>query len=380
MKHLQIVLDRAVEQRQIPYVFAAVADGNDVLFEGAAGEATPGQKADRDTLFRIFSMTKAIGAVAAAILIDRGRLEPTTPVADVLPEWAELKVLENMKDGKPVLRAPRTRATVSHLATHTSGLEYEFWNRQVAEYLEATGHPSVLTRTRKALNYPLMTEPGTRWGYGPGIDWLGIMVETIDGRRIDQFCREEIFGPLGMQNTCFEPPEKARLATSYIRGEDGVFNAMNVPPPSPPEIYGMGQALYSTAADYMRFCRMVLNGGSLDGQRILGEKAMGLLLTDQMGGLSFAPMVSCSPISADVDMFPGEPTGHTFGFLQNRTDLPGRRRKGSLSWAGLMNTHYWIDPSTGLAALFMTQTLPFVDAPLMDFYVTFESAVYAAYG
>ncbi|MCD2172074.1 serine hydrolase domain-containing protein [Rhizobium sp. C4] len=381
MDNLQNVLARAVEQRQLPYVVASVADRNGVIFEGAAGEAAPGRKADQDTLFRIFSMTKAVGSAAAAILIDRGKLAPETPVADILPEWNQLKVLEGIKDGKPVMRAPKTRATARHLATHTSGLEYEFWCQGVVDYMEATGHPSVLSGTRDALNYPLMTDPGTRWGYGPSIDWLGMMVEKVDGRRIDQFCREEIFEPLGMKDTCFEPEGKqARLATPYIRGENGAFDAIDISPPAHPEVYGMGHALYSTTPDYMRFCRMVLNGGSLDGQRILGEKAMTLLSTDQMGGLSFAKMLSSSPLTADVDMFPGQPVGHTFGYLQNRTDISGRRRSGSLSWAGVMNTHYWIDPRTGLAAVFMTQSLPFVEQPLMDFYVDFEKAVYAARG
>ena len=380
MKNLQAVLERAVEQRQLPYVVASVADRNGVVFEGAAGEAAPGQKADRDTLFRIFSMTKAVGSAAAAILVDRGELDPDTPVSDILPEWNELKVLEGLKDGKPVLRAPKTRATVRHLATHTSGLEYEFWNQNVVDYMEATGHPSVLSGTRDALNYPLMTDPGTRWGYGPSIDWLGMIVEKIDGRRIDRFCQDEIFDPLSMKNTCFEPPEQAPLATPYLRGENGTFDPIDISPPANPEVYGMGHALYSTAPDYLRFCRMVLNGGSLDGQRILHEKAMTLLSNDQMGGLSFLPMPSSSPLTAATDMFPGQPTGHTFGYLQNRVDIADRRRSGSLSWAGVMNTHYWIDPSAGVTAVFMTQSLPFVEAPLMDFYVDFEKAVYAARG
>ncbi len=381
MENLQNLLARAVERGQLPHVVASVADRNGVVFEGAAGEAAPGQKADQETLFRIFSMTKAVGSAAAAILIDRGKLDPETPVADILPEWDQLQVFEGIEDGKPVMRAPKTRATARHLATHTSGLEYEFWSPGVVDYMTATGHPSVLSGTRDALNYPLMTDPGTRWGYGPSIDWLGMMVEKIDGRRIDQFCKEEIFEPLGMKDTCYEPEGKEdRLPKTYMRGENGAFNAVDLAPPAHPEVYGMGHALYSTAPDYMRFCCMVLNGGSLDGQRILGEKAMTLLSTDQMGGLSFAKMLTCSPLTDDVDMFSGQPAGHTFGYLQNRADIPGRRRSGSLSWAGVLNSHYWIDPKTGLAALFMTQSLPFVEPPLMEFYVDFEKAVYATYG
>ena len=190
------VLSRAVDRQDVPFVVGMVANAAGPTYSGAFGDAAPGLKAAENTVFRIFSMTKAVGSAAAMLLIDRGKLDPDTPVQDILPEFAEIQVLERFDGDKPVLRAPKAKATACHLATHTSGLEYEFWNGDVANYLAKTGHPTILSGLKMAMFYPMMTDPGTRWGYGPGIDWLGLMVEKIDGRRIDQFCREEIFEPL----------------------------------------------------------------------------------------------------------------------------------------------------------------------------------------
>jgi methyl acetate hydrolase len=235
-----------------------VANAAGLTYSGAFGDAAPGLKVNESTVFRIFSMTKAVGSTAAMILIDRGKLNPDTAVEHILPEFSGIKVLEGFDGDKPVLRAPKVKATVRHLATHTSGLEYEFWNAQMADYLAKTGHPSFLSGLKSALFYPMMTDPGTRWGYGPSIDWLGLVVEKIDGRRIDKFCHEEIFGPLGMSDTAFEVSDAMakRLAAVKIRGEDGTFGPFELAPPPNPEVYGMGYALYSTAPDYVRFLRI----------------------------------------------------------------------------------------------------------------------------
>ncbi len=378
MTDIQSVLDDAVAREAVPFIVAMVGDAGGVTFTGAAGEAAPGQTAGKDTAFRAFSMTKAIGSTAAMILIDRGKLSMDTPVAEILPEWDELRVLEGFDGDEPVLRAPKTQATIRHLATHTSGLEYEFWNPDVPRWMQATQHPTILSGLKSALAYPLTSDPGTRWGYGIGIDWLGRVVEEVDGRRIDAFCREEILDPLGMKDTSFEPDAYGdRLAQVSIRGEDGHFTPHEIAPPSRPEVYGMGHALYSTAPDYMRFLRMVLNRGALDGARILSEAAMEDMLADQMQGLKFETMRSVvPPLSADVELPEG--TTHSFAFVRTETDQPGKRHAGTQSWAGVCNTHYWVDPAADVAAVLMTQSLPFAEPPLLETYDAFERAVYAA--
>ena len=374
------VLSRAVDRQDVPFVVGMVANAAGPTYSGAFGDAAVGLTASEDTVFRIFSMTKAVGSTAAMILVDRGKLNPETPVKEILPDFGRIQVLERFDGDKPILRAPRREATVRHLATHTSGLEYEFWNVEVANYLAKTGHPSILSGLKSAMFYPMMTDPGTRWGYGPSIDWLGLVVEKIDGRRIDQFCREEIFAPLGMKDTAFEVSDAMakRLASVNLRGEDGKFGPFDLAPPPNPEVYGMGHALYSTAPDYIQFLRMLVNRGTLNGSRLLSEKGVDWMLADQMKGLTFEKMVTAAPaVTADCDPFPGTQRTHSFGFFRNEADIPGRRSAGSQSWAGVLNTHFWLDPRKGIAAVIMTQSLPFVEPRYMQLYADFESAVYA---
>ncbi|WP_306145655.1 serine hydrolase [Roseibium sp. MMSF_3412] len=375
---IESVLTSAVQEEKVPFVVGMTGNSNGVTSTHAAGNATASMKVDADTVFRVFSMTKAVGGLAAAILVDRGELSLDTPVGDLMDNWNDLKVLEGFDGDTPTLRAPKTRATLRHLATHTSGLEYEFWNTDVPRYMELTGHPTILSGLKSSLHYPLTSDPGTRWGYGPSSDWLGQMVEAADGRRIDVFCQEEIFGPLGMTSTAFEPEGlQERLADVHIRGEDGKFAPMELAPPSLPEVYGMGHALYSTPNDYMRFLRMILNGGQLDGNRILSASGLETMLADQMNGLTFQTMVSCSPITADV-VLPDD-TSHSMIAALHNSDVPGKRSAGTQSWAGVCNTHYWVDPSKDLAAVIMTQSLPFVEPAFMETYDAFERAVYAAH-
>ena len=305
------------------------------------------------------------------------KISMDTPVGDVLPAWNDLQVLDGFDGDTPILRAPKTRATLRHLATHTSGMAYEFWNPDVPRYLELTEHPSILSGLKVSLNYPLTTDPGTRWGYGSSIDWLGQVVEAVDGRRIDAFCQDEIFAPLGMGDTMFEPGGVAdRLADVSIRGEDGNFGPFDLAPPPEPEVYGMGHALYSTAPDYMRFLRMILNRGQLDGNRVLSESAVAEMTADQMNGLTFQTMTSLAPpLTADVELPEG--TTHSFFSARSEADVAGKRSAGTQSWAGICNTHYWVDPAKNVAAVIMTQSLPFVEPPLLKTYDAYERAVYA---
>ena len=371
------ILSDAVAAQHVPFVVAMSANSDGVTYSGSAGEAAEGRAAAEDTVFRIFSATKAVGSLAAMMMIDRGKMSMDTPVADVLPEWNNLQVLDGWDGDTPIMRAPRTTATMRHLATHRSGLEYEFWCPDMAKYLEATGHPSILSGTKASLSYPLMYDPGERWGYGPSIDWLGQVVEALDGRTMDQFCHEEIFDPLGMKNTGFEPDAMLdRLAGVQARGEDGKFGPFDLAPPPQPEVYGMGHCLYSTAPDYIRFLRMILNGGELDGHRILSETAFAAMLEDQMEGKTFQRMETVvPPVTADVVLPEG--TTHSFAAVRSEADVPGRRKAGSQSWAGVCNTHYWVDPASDVAAVIFTQSLPFVEEPYMRTYEAFETAVYA---
>jgi CubicO group peptidase (beta-lactamase class C family) len=330
-------------------------------------------------------MTKAIGSSAAAILADRGQLDWDTPVDAILPKFRELQVLDGFSNGKPVLRSIHARPTLRQLTTHTSGLVYEFWNPDIGRYLHDLGRPSIISGLKRGLYYPLAFEPGTRWEYGGGIDWLGLAVSAIDGRPIDQFCKEEIFDRLGMSDTRFELERDmaARLGIALSRGQHArefVATPMNLDPPSHPEFYGMGQALYSTAPDYMRFLRMWLNRGQLNGVRILKEDVADKFLQNHIGDLRLLPLKTVFPsATADLSLLSEYEKSHSLGFVRMEESVPQRRAAGSQFWGGVLNTHFWFDPANDIAGVLMTQLLPFLDGRFMEVFEEFERSVYSRY-
>jgi CubicO group peptidase (beta-lactamase class C family) len=379
MSKLDEVLSQAVSSGAVPGLVAMTGCAAGVKWSGAAGDRAPGQAMTVDTVFRIFSMTKAVGSTAAMILMDRGKLDPDGAVESILPEFEKIQVLDGFDGDAPRMRAPKSRATIRQLATHTSGLVYEFWNADIARWMAKTGHPTIISSQKASLFYPMVFDPGARWDYGIGIDWLCQAVEAVDGRRIDKFCQEEIFDPLGMASTVFECEGAlaGRLASVNARGADGRFAPFELSPPAHPEFYGMGHALYSTAGDYMRFMRMFLNKGALDGKRVLSEKGVQTMLSNQIGELRIGKLTTVvPPITADVDLFRGTPKTHSLGFMRVESDVPGMRSAGSQGWAGVLNTHFWFDPARDVAGVIMTQTLPFVEPPFLAVYEQFERAVY----
>ena len=186
MTELSTLLSQAMAERAAPFLVAQAVSADGTRHAGAAGEARAGVPAGEETVLRIFSQTKAIGGLAAMILIERGLIDFDTQVRDILPAFAELPVLEGFDGDVPRLRAQQTVCTVAHLASHTSGLAYEYWSPDTKRWMDLTGHPTVFSGQLSALNYPLVSDPGTEWHYGPGSDWLGRVVEAVDGRAIDQ--------------------------------------------------------------------------------------------------------------------------------------------------------------------------------------------------
>ncbi len=383
MERLQGILDAAVTTGDVPFVVAMLADGGGVRWSGAAGAARPGLAAGPDTVFAVFSMSKAVGTLAAMILADRGVLDLDAPVETILPEFADLRLLAGWDGEVPRLVPPQTPATLRQLATHTAGLAYPMFSAEMLEYMRVTGVPVPRSGELRSLTAPMVWEPGTHWQYGIGIDWLGRVVEALDGRRIDAFVTDEILRPLGMTSTGFELTDtmRARLAQPHRRLDDGSLAPADIGPPANPEFYGMGHALYSCPSDYLRFLRMLMGGGALDGVRILSDGAMAEYLANQIGDLRIGRIETAAPATtADVDLFPGTPKTHSLAALRVEADVPGMRRAGSQGWAGSLNTHYWIDPASGIAAVLMTQTAPFAEPRYMRLYGDFERAVYAGLG
>ncbi len=378
---IDAALDRAVSDNNVPGIVAMAADRDKVFYTRAVGTMGVDNDAPMpiDAIHRIFSMTKPIGTLAAVKLIEDGMLELDTPVSEILPDFAELLVLEGFDGDTPIMRAPASQATIRQLATHTSGLEFETWSAKIARYLEVTGQPSIRTGLLESLNYPLSFDPGTSWGYGTSTDWLGRVVEKVSGKPIDVFCREFLFEPLGMNDTVFECVQRSRLVTAHSRDKTGALMALDIEPPPNPEFYGMGRALFSTAPDYMRFLQMLLGKGTLDGVRILKPETVAVVCENHMGNVEIPPMNSTDQfLSADLDFLPGIAKRWGLGFASNTEDIPGMRAAGSQSWAGILNSHMWWDPTKGVAGVIFMQNIPFLEDTAMQIYRDFERAVYAS--
>lgn len=381
---LDAILADGVARGAAPGVMALVADGDGLLYEGSAGERLMGSGVamTTDTVIWIASMTKALTSVAAVQCVERGLLDLDAPAAQVLPEIGRLGVLTGFDaDGRPLTRAPRRPITLRHLLSHTSGCSYEIWNPEMQQVQAALGIPGIIGCQLKALELPLASDPGERWEYGMGIDWAGRMVEAVSGLSLEAYMRLHLWQPLAMHHTGFHitPEMRRRLAGVHLRGEDGAFTPLPFEITQEPEFHMGGGALYSTIGDYARFMRMVLNLGQLDGERVLKPETVAThLMLNQLGNARVRPLCAAIPLTADAEFFPGLRKSWSLAFQINEEVAPTGRAAGSLSWAGLANSFFWIDPHTHIAGLLATQTFPFADARVMDLLHDYEKAVYAA--
>jgi CubicO group peptidase (beta-lactamase class C family) len=306
--------------------------------------------------------------------LERGKLTLDEPVAKHLPELGGLKVLEGFDNsGKPVLRPISKPVTLRRLLTHTAGFGYDTWDGNLRRYLEHAGPGKAVP--------PLLFEPGGRWEYGTNLDWTGRLVETVSGQTLEAYFQRNILSPLGMTDTGFIlPAEKFdRLVGSYQRQSDGSLKESPRTPPAPPKSFNGGGGLYSTAADYVRFMQMILRRGrSSEQQQILRADTVDTMTSNQVGELSAGKMKSVRPDrSSDVDFHPGFSDRFGFGFLINTAAYEGGRSAGSLAWAGIENTFYWIDPRREVCGVLLMQFLPFCDGEAMGLLRDFEQAVYA---
>ena len=367
LKSLDQILSQAVESKAMPGIVAAAATDKGTLYEGAFGKRELGKEAPMapDTVVWIASMTKAITATAVMQLVERGKLGLERPASEVVPDLARAKVLEGFDPaGKPRLRAPKRPITLRHLLTHTAGFGYEIWNQGIIQYQTATGTPGVTTCTNAALTTPLMFDPGDRWEYGISIDWAGKMVEAASGQRLDRYFQENIFDPLGMKDTSFKisPSQRARLASVHQRAEDGALAPIEFEIPQAPEFFMGGGGLYGTARDYLAFARMIMQGGRVDGAQVLRSETVDLMAQNHIGALDIGVFKPAIPaLSNEVALFPGMRKGWGLSFLINDQPAPTGRSAGSLAWAGLANTYFWIDRTKRVSGVFLSQVFPFWD-------------------
>jgi len=378
------LLEQAVSTGALPGVVAMVGGREETLYEGVYGRLSvqSDEPARADTMFWIASMTKAIVSVAALQLIERGELELEQPVADILPGFGELAILDGFDVDVPRLRAATRPVTLRHLLTHTSGCGYWFDNPDVLRYHQVTGVPDPLSGKAAMLRAPRLFEAGERWEYGTSVDWLGLVVEKVGGADLDTHLRTHICEPLGMLDTTFDPSDaqRDRLMAIHEARTGQPLSLSSIALPEEQEIWSGGGGLYSTAGDYLRFMRALLRGGELDGERVLRAETVQLAFTDHLQGAPLPADGSHSAVPELTNDVPALPfkQGFGLGFSLMLEDIPGMRRAGTGNWAGLCNSYFWIDHATGIAATLMTQILPFFDAGVVHTLLGFEASVYAA--
>jgi CubicO group peptidase (beta-lactamase class C family) len=381
---IDAMLQKAADAGDVPGVVAVATDRNGTIYEGAFGKRVLGQPEamTADTVVWIASMTKAVTGAAAMQQVEQGKLDLDAPAAKIVPDIAKAEVLEGFDgSGQPRTRKPKREITLRHLLTHTAGFSYDIWNTDIAKYMEAKKIPGIITCQNLALTTPLLFDPGERWDYGINIDWAGKMVEAVSGKRLGAYMAENLFTPLGMTSTAFKitPDMRARLAKIHQRDDkDALTPLMDLEIPQEPEFEMGGGGLYSTAGDYLRFVRMILNRGKAGSAQVLKPETVDLMSKNNMGNIRVGLLKTAAPpLSNDAEFFPGVAKSWGLSFQINEEKAPTGRPAGGLMWAGLANSYYWIDHTTGIGGVYLTQVLPFADKKSLPLYYEFEKAFYA---
>ena len=377
------LLKKATDSGDVPGVVAMATNRDRTLYEGAFGKRILGQNAamTTDTVVWIASMTKALTSACAMQLIEQGKLDLDNPASKWVPDLGSVEVLEGFDAaGKPRTRKPKRPITLRHLLTHTAGFSYEIWSGDIQRYQQAHNLPGIISCQDAALRTPLLFDPGERWDYGINIDFVGKAVEAASGKKLSAVLKESLFEPLGMSDTAFKitPSMRQRLAKIHQRGEDDKLTAlMDLEIPQEPEFEMGGGGLYGTAGDYLKFVRMILNGGKANGRQVLKTETVKTMAMNQIGQILVEPLkTAMPPLSNDVDVFPGMAKKWGLSFLINTQKAPTGRSAGSLAWAGLANTYFWIDPAKAIGGVYLSQVLPFADKKSLPLFGEFETAVY----
>lgn len=376
------VLRQKCEAKEIPGVVAMAATAGETIYQGAFGKRDLGkdEAMTADSVFWIASMTKAITTAAGMQLVEQGKLSLDEPIGKLLPDLASPQVLEGFDaNGNPKLRPAKNPITLRLLMTHTAGFAYDMWNGDMVKYLEKTGTPGIITCQNAALKTPVCSEPGTRWEYGTNIDFVGKAVEAASGKKLDAYLRDNIFAPLGMNDTGFKISDsmRKRLVGMHARTPEGLA-------PIPfeleqnPEFHMGGGGLYGTAADYIKFTQMILNKGKGAGNQVLKPETVALMGQNNIGPIEVGKLPTALPaFTNDVDLFPGMVKKWGLSFLINTAKTPEGRSPNSLFWAGLANTYFWIDPARNVAGVILMQLLPFADHNCLEAFAGFERGIYA---
>jgi len=380
-------LRQAAEAKDVAGVVAMAATEDGVLYQGAFGKRDLAKGTDMtlDSVFWIASMTKAITATAAMQLIEQGKLQLEQPMGALLPELAKPQVLEGFDDkGEPKLRPAKRPITLRHLLTHTAGFTYDLWDANTGRYAKYANLPGIISCKNAALLTPLAFDPGDGWEYGINIDFVGKAVEAVSGKPLNVYLHDHIFAPLAMTDTAFVigPDQRARLVSVHARKPDGSLEPIEFGVPQDPEFFMGGGGLYGTARDYLTYLQMLMHGGQFNGGQVLRPETVALMSKNHIGAITVPGLWKTAAPDASLDVNLASVFGPDLkwglSFLINTQQGPAGRAPGSLTWAGLANTFFWLDPTKRVAGVILTQSLPFVDPRAVKLYGQFESGVYKA--
>lgn len=382
------VLDGVAEAgpNGVPGVVAMVTDRKGDIYEGVRGvrNTGTGEAMTADTVCAIFSTTKAVGGTAVMQCVEEGLLDLDAPAKEYVPEIGEIQVIDGFEDdGTPKLRPPKSDITTRQLMLHTAGFGYNFFNETYERLTAAERQPLIVAANKAAIMTPLLFDPGEKWEYGSNIDWAGLVVQGIRGKRLGDVIQERVFDPLGITDMKFTRTDdmKSRSATIHARGEDGALSPLDdFALPDNPEFDMAGHGLYGTVPEYMKFIRMWLNDGDGPNGRVLKPETVQQAVSN---GLQPHQKVVMLPgvvpwLSNDAEFFPGLKKSWSYTFMVNEEDAPTGRPAGAIGWAGLANCFYWIDRKNGFGGYWATQILPFADGVSFGGYMDFEKSTYTA--
>ena len=368
----------------VPGVVAVATDRNGKIYEGCSGVRSLGSEGamTMDSVMAIFSTTKAITGTAIMQLVEEGLLSLHDPAKKYVPDIAAIEVLTGYNaDGKAQTRPAARDITVLDLMTHTAGFCYEFFSHDDLKFRTEKEIPTVVSSTYASIRTVLLHDPGERWTYGVNIDWLGLIVEKIRGKRLGAVFAERIFGPLGMSDVSFSLTDSMaqRRAVLHDRAQDGKLTPLpDLMLPQPPEMDMGGHGLYASVGEYAKFIRMFLNDGNGPHGRVLKAETVDAMSKNMLPpGINSGGWITSIPSLSNAGEFdPGVEKTWALTFQRNEVACSSGRPAGSLMWAGLGNLFYWIDRKNGIGGYWGSQILPFQDAASYPGFVEFETAVY----
>ncbi len=374
--NIQNKIKEKIDQENIPFASFAVTNEHETVFLEHYGNQLEGEDKppSNSTLYRIASMTKPIVTFAALKCVELGLIDLDKPVHNFHSDLKDLEV-GKLQDGKVIYEKANKDITLHHLLAHTSGFAYDFHDPLLAHLILEEKIAPLTDKEGNFINVPLSYHPDSRWEYGVGLDWVGVIIEKLLNKNLEEICREFIFDPLGMNDTSFDPDflGKDRLAEMHLMDNGNFIHSTGLFDDSVQSFFSGGGGILSNPSDYCKFMRIFLS----DTNPLLSDSLTSLMTTNQIGDLNYSYQPTFNPVLVHGnEWFPEIKKKWGYGFLINEEDIPDRRKKGSLSWSGIFNTYFWIDPQSKIAGTVMMQLSPHYDEKCKGLLEVMEKAVY----